>query len=191
MARRTLPLLSALLLASCSFEVTSQSDPQLLEGNPMCPSAEFLGAIPEELQEYLLAGLGVGIQLGFDAMIGAVEDEMAEEDTGPARHIYPREMRMVQQNTVHDPDLTNTLGFQRGLEIYHVPPVGSYLDTARLAWVDDIYDSAMAIEFEVDPDLDMLPYMDLDSATSSVPTLRTCNRENISYVTISTVEVHL
>ncbi len=191
MAPRFLPLFPALLLASCSFDVTSTSDPQLLEGNPLCPDEEMLGALPEELQDFMLAGLGAGIQLGFDAMIGAIEDEMDEEDTDPAQHIYPREMRMVQQNEVADPGLANTLGFQSGLEIYLVPPVGSYLDVARFAWADDIPVGAMAVEFEVNQELDMLPYMDLDSTTSSVPQLRTCNRENISYVTISTVEVHL
>ncbi len=192
MVVRTITMILAVpLFTGCSFEVTSESEPQLLEGNPICPTAELLDLIPEEVQEYLQLGIGVGIQMGFDAMMGAVEDELEEEDTGPARHIYPVEMKLVQINEPASPNLTNTLGFQRGLEIYLDPPVGVGLDTARLAWATDIPDDAMVIEFEVDPELDMLPYMDSDAMSQSVPTLRTCNAEDILVKTVSTVRVQL
>ena len=178
-------------MGACSFEVTDESDPTLLEGNPLCPSAEMLDAIPDEMLEYVQMGIGVGFQLAFDAMMGSIEDEMDDRSTGPARSVHPVSMKMVQQNHPDSPNLTNTLGFQSGLEIFLEPPVGAPLDTAKLFWAEDIPQNAEVIEFEVNADLDMLPYMDRDSITSSVPTLRTCNREDVMYVTITTVEVTL
>ena len=186
----SLPLL-CLALSGCTFEITSESEPQVLEGNPICPSAEMLDLIPDEALEYVQFGISIGIQLAFEAMMGAIEAEMDEEDTGPARSIHPREMKMVQQNHPDNPNLTNTLGFQRGLEIYLEPPVDAPLDRARLAWVEDIPQNAEVIQLEVDESLDMLPYMDWDATTVSVPDLRTCNNTDIVFVTITTVEVKL
>ena len=182
---------ACLMMFGCTFEVTSESEPQLLEGNPICPSAEMLDLIPEEALQYVQLGIGFGIQMAFEAMMGAIEDEMEEEDTGPARSIHPREMKMVQQNHPDDPNLTNTLGFQRGLEIYLDPPVDAPLDRAKLAWVEDIPQNAEVIQLEVDESLDMLPYMDWDATTVSIPDLRTCNNTDILFVTITTVEVKL
>jgi len=182
---------ACLALCGCSFEVTSESDPQLLEGNPICPSAEMLDLIPEEALQYVQAGIGFGIQMAFEAMMGAIEEEMEDEETGPARAIHPREMKMVQQNHPDDPNLTNTLGFQRGLEIYLEPPAEAPLDRARLAWAEDIPQNAEVVQLQVDDNLDMLPYMDWDATTVSIPDLRTCNNTDILFVTITTVEVQL
>lgn len=178
-------------LAGCTFEVTSTSEPTTVAGNPICPDPALMDLLPEEALEYVELGMSIGIQIAFEALLGSVEDRMEEEDTGPARHVFPVAMRLDQKGKPDDPDYANSLGFQRGLRIFLADPGDTGLDTVEMAWADAIPEDATTVKFEVNEHLDIKPYLDARAVTVTEPMLRTCAREDVTYVTVTTVEVEL
>jgi hypothetical protein len=184
-------LVIAPLAGGCTFEMTSESMPTTLAGNPICPDPALMDLLPDEAVEYVELGMSVGIQIAFEELMGTVEDRMEDESTGPAQAIYPREMRLEQRNVPDDPTYANSLGFQRGLRIFLADPGGTDLETVELGWADDIPEYATTIRLHVDETLDIKPYIDARAATFSEPALRSCNREDVTYVTVSTVQVEL
>ncbi len=192
MLRWLVPVLAlALVVGGCTFEMTSESQPTTVAGNPLCPDPALMELLPDEAVEYVELGMSIGIQIAFEELMGTVEDRMEEESTGPARAIYPRAMRLEQQAPPDDPSYANSLGFQRGLRIFLADPGGTDLPTVELAWADDIPAYATTIKLDVDETLDIKPYIDARAATFSEPQLRSCNREDVTYVAVSTVEVEL
>ncbi len=192
MLRWLVPLVLLLPLAvGCAFEMTSESEPTTLAGNPICPDPAFMDLLPDEAVDYVELGMGIGIQIAFEELMGTVEDRMEEESTGPARSIYPRAMRLEQLDPPDDPTYANSLGFQRGLRIFLADPGGTDLPTVEMAWAEEIPEYATTIRLEVDESLDIKPYIDARAATFSEPILRSCNREDVTYVSVSTVQVEL
>jgi|ETNmetMinimDraft_26_1059896.scaffolds.fasta_scaffold06030_3 hypothetical protein len=192
MSRWLAPLLVlALLLGGCTFEMTSESEPTTVVGNPICPDPAFMDLLPAEAVDYVELGMSIGIQIAFEELMGSVEDRMDEEETGPAQTIYPRAMRLEQRNPPDDPTYANSLGFQKGLRIFLADPGGTDLETVELGWAEDIPEYATTIKLTVDETLDIKPYIDARAATLSEPTLRSCNREDVTYVAVSTVQVEL
>lgn len=179
------------LTAGCTFEVTSTSDPTTVAGMPICPDPALMELLPEEALEYVEMGMSVGFQIAFEALMGSVEERMDEEETGPARHIFPVSMRLEQLDRPAEPGYDNSLGFQRGLTILLADPGDTGLDTVEFAWADDIPAHATTVKLQVNENLDIKPYLDARAITISEPQLRSCNREDVTYVTVSTVEVEL
>jgi hypothetical protein len=192
MVRRLgLLLLLAPLVGGCTFEMTSESEPTTLAGNPMCPDPALMELLPAEAVDYVELGMSIGIQIAFEELMGSVEDRMEEESTASAQAIYPRAMRLEQRNVPDDPTYANSLGFQRGLRIFLADPGGTDLETVELGWAEDIPEYATTIKLTVDETLDIKPYIDARAATFSEPALRSCNREDVTYVAVSTVQVEL
>ncbi len=192
MARWMTPLLAlAATFGGCTFEMTSESLPTTLAGNPICPDPALMDLLPDEAVDYVELGMSIGIQIAFEELMGSVEDRMDEEETGPAQTIYPRAMRLEQRNPPDDPTYANSLGFQKGLRIFLADPGGTDLETVELGWAEDIPEYATTIKLTVDETLDIKPYIDARAATLSEPTLRSCNREDVTYVAVSTVQVEL
>ena len=169
-----------------TIPIEVETDPTTIDGNPLCVDTELLDVLPDSLSEPVTDMFSSVLQVVFDTLVPEIESAVDSQNTGPVADISLTTLVVRQDSPPSDPGPSNSLGFLSSM-VLTLGSVGD-LPAVELGRVEDIPDNATRLDFVVNPELNLNPYIEAGLSVMVEPELKTCPQDDVVVTTLLAVE---